>query len=173
MAELEIHHEHHESDPLSRTIGILAALIAMLLAIVSIASHRTHTEAVLLKTDANDKWNYYEAQRMKFHDLELGEDILNALPSTTGTQKNLARYAADKGKYDQRAKKAQAEAEQIEKDSTVIEEKALKFDFAEGLLEIAVVMMSMFFISKNKLFPVVGGIAAVIGLVLGGMGFLS
>jgi len=167
MAELEIHHEHHESDPLSRTVGILAALIAML----SIASHRTHTEAVLLKTDANDKWNYYEAQRMKFHDLELGEDILNALPSNADTQKNLARYASDKIKYDQRARKSQSEAEQIEKDSTSIEEKALKFDFAEGLLEISVVMMSMFFISKKKLFPVVGGIAAIIGLVLGAMGF--
>jgi hypothetical protein len=143
----------------------------MLLAIVSIASHRTHTEAVLLKTDANDKWNYYEAQRMKFHDLELGEDILNALPSNADTQKNLARYASDKIKYDQRARKSQSEAEQIEKDSTSIEEKALKFDFAEGLLEISVVMMSMFFISKKKLFPVVGGIAAIIGLVLGAMGF--
>jgi len=173
MAELEIHHEHAEHDPLSRTIGILAAVIAMLLAIVSIASHRTHTEAVLLKTDANDKWQYYEAQRMKFHNLELGEDILGALPPTAGTQKNLARYASDKTKYDDRAKKSQREAEQIEKDSTHIEEKALKFDFSEGLLEIAVVMMSMFFISKRKLFPVVGGISAAIGITLGALAFLT
>jgi hypothetical protein len=72
MAELEIHHEHHESDPLGQTVGILAAVVAMLLAIVTIASHRTHTEAVLLNTNANDKWNFYEAQKMKFHNLQLG-----------------------------------------------------------------------------------------------------
>lgn len=173
MAELEIHHEHHESDPLSRTIGILAALIAMLLAVVSIASHRTHTEAVLLKSDANDKWNYYEAQRMKFHNLELGEDILGAMPTSDHIQKSLARYTSEKTKYDARAKQSPDEAQQIEKDSTHIESKALKFDFAEGLLEIGVVMMSMFFISKNMLFPIVGGIAAVIGVVLGAIGFFT
>ena len=66
MAELEIHHEHESADPASRIVGIMAAVIAMMLAIVSIAGHRTHTEAVLLKTDANDKWSYYQAQRMKF-----------------------------------------------------------------------------------------------------------
>ena len=113
MAELEIHHEHSESDPLSQTIGILAAVIAMLLAIVSIASHRTHTEAVLLNTNANDKWNFYEAQRMKFHNLQLGQDILSAMPSTPDIQKRLGRYETDMTKYDSQSKKAESEAHGI------------------------------------------------------------
>jgi hypothetical protein len=174
MAELEIHHEGHESDPLGRSIGIMAAVIAMFLAIVSIASHRSHTQAVLLKTDANDKWSYYQAQRMKYHNLELGEDLLSSIPNPSAdTQKRLQRYVTDKVKYDKRSKEAQDDAKAVEKESEKVEEQALRFDFGEGLLEIAVVMTSMFFISKSKLFPVVGGIAAVAGIILGILGFLG
>jgi hypothetical protein len=174
MAELEIHHEGHESDPFGRNIGIMAAVIAMFLAIVSIASHRSHTEAVLLKTDANDKWSYYQAQRMKFHNLELGEDLLSSI-SNPGpeAQKRLQRYIADKAKYDKRSKEAQDDARAVEKQSDTVEQQALRFDFGEGLLEIGVVMTSMYFISKSKLFPVVGGIAAIAGVALGILGFLT
>src|SRR5215472_610230 len=102
MAELEIHHEHEhgEEDPLGKTIGVLAAILAVLLAIVTILSHRAHTEAVLQKADANDKWSYYQANRIKFHNLELGEDLLNALPTKTPeAAETLKRYTKDKSKY--------------------------------------------------------------------------
>lgn len=175
MAELEIHHEHgHSEDPASRNIGIVAALMAMMLAIVSIASHRAHTEAVLLKTDANDKWAYYQAQRMKLHNLELGADLMNAIPNpSAATQQRLQHYLADQKKYDDRSKKAQDEAEGIEHDSEKVETRAMRYDFGEGLLEIGVVMTSMYFISRNRMFPVVGVIAAIAGCVLGVFGFFS
>ena len=32
MAELEIHHEGHEADPFGRTVGVIAAIIAVFLA---------------------------------------------------------------------------------------------------------------------------------------------
>ena len=173
MAELEIHHEGHESDPLGKKIGVVAAIISVFLGVVTIASHRAHTEGVLLKTDANDKWSYYQAQRMKFHNLELGEDLLGAIANPpAGTQKTLARYHADKDKYDKRSKQAQEQAEAIEKRSEVVEQKALKFDFGEGLLEIGLVMTSLFFISKNTIFPALGVILAVAGCVMGVLGFL-
>src|ERR1017187_5467286 len=42
MAELEIHHEgEHGSDPMGQKVGILAAVLAVGLALVSISSHRT------------------------------------------------------------------------------------------------------------------------------------
>ena len=173
MAELEIHHEGHESDPLGRRVGIIAAIISVFLGVVTIASHRAHTEGVLLKTDANDQWSYYQAQRMKFHNLELGEDLLAAIPNPAGSvQKTLQRYHTDKDKYDNKSKEAQEKAKQTEEKSEVVEQKALKFDFGEGLLEIGLVMTSLFFISKNKIFPVLGVILAILGLIIGTLGFL-
>src|SRR6476646_8770221 len=120
MAELEIHHEHeHEhEDPLSKTIGIMASVLAVLLAITTILSHRAHTEGVLLKTDANDKWSYYQASRIKYHNLELGEDLINSLPTKTSeAEKILGRYEKDKEKYDKRADKIQEEAKELEKET--------------------------------------------------------
>ncbi len=55
MAEIELHAEG-TSDPAGQRIGALAAVLAVLLAIVSIASHRTHTRAVVLKSTETDQW---------------------------------------------------------------------------------------------------------------------
>ena len=78
MSELEIHHEVEAADPLGKKIGVLAAVLAVFLGIVTIASHRAHTNAVLLKSEANDRWSLYQSKRIKFHSLELGIDLLNA-----------------------------------------------------------------------------------------------
>jgi hypothetical protein len=56
MAELEIPHEEgHRSGPTVQKVGLLAALLAVGLAIASIASHQAHTSAVLLQAEANDR----------------------------------------------------------------------------------------------------------------------
>ena len=176
MAELEIHHEHghEESDPLGKTIGIMAAVLAVLLAIVTIMSHRAHTEGVLLKTDANDKWSYYQANRIKFHNLELGTDLINALPKDKSPEAAgiLSRYARDKEKYSKQAEKIQEEANALEAQTTALENRALRYDFGEGLLEIGLILTSLYFISKSKMFPVVGLIASLGGIGLALSGYL-
>src|ERR1051326_8706128 len=97
MAELEIHSEAEGSDPFGKKIGILASLIAVVLGVVTIISHRAHTDAVLLKADANDKWAFYQSKRIKFHSLELGIDLLNAIPERTpGATKTIERYESEK-----------------------------------------------------------------------------
>lgn len=175
MAELEIHHEHsHEEDPLGKTVGILAAILAVLLAIVTILSHRAHTEGVLLKTDANDKWSYYQANRIKYHDLELGADLLSALPGKTPeAAETLKRYARDKDKYAKQAKEIQEEANALEGRTTALESRALNYDLGEGLLEIGLILTSLYFISKSKMFPTVGLIASLCGVAMAVWGLLS
>ena len=175
MAELEIHHEHEhgEEDPFARTIGIMASVLAVLLAVVTIMSHRAHTEGVLLKTDANDKWSQYQASRIKFHNLELGEDILNAMPTKTPeAEKILGRYEKNKDRYSEEGKDIQTEAKGLEDKTAVLEKRALKYDFGEGLLEIGLILSSLYFISKSKLFPAVGLIASIGGIAMALMGFL-
>ena len=55
MAELQIHHEVEvEQDPLGLRVGVQASIIAVVLAVITILSHRAHTDAVLLKAAAND-----------------------------------------------------------------------------------------------------------------------
>src|SRR5579871_1222166 len=71
MPELEIHHESgHAIDPIGQRVGVLAAALAVLLAVVTIASHRTHTAAIIHKANANDAWQHYQSTRVKYHNLE-------------------------------------------------------------------------------------------------------
>lgn len=173
MAELEIHHEVEAKDPYSKTIGIVAAVLGVLLGMVTIISHRSHTEGVLLKAEANDQWSLYQARRIKLHNVELGEDLLHAMPlRNPESEKTLARYAKSKEKYEKESEETQAEAQKLDKQSQLVEEKALRFDFGEGLLEVGLVLTSLFFISKSKLFPVVGMISAVLGVIAAVSGFL-
>src|ERR1035441_5648509 len=102
MAELEIHHEsEHDADPLGRKVGVMAAVLAVLLAVVTIASHRTHTAAIMHKSESNDKWSEYQAARVKLHTTEMGENMVQLLGAKAeGAGKMLADYSGQKKKYE-------------------------------------------------------------------------
>src|ERR1700677_3160453 len=165
MAELEIHHEHgHEPDPTGQKVGTLAAVLAVGLAIVTIASHRAHTAAIIHKSTANDEWSHYQSTRVKFHNLELGEQLVTVFGAKgDAADKMLANYSTQKKKYEQQGKDIQDQAQKAEESSEADEKQALRFDIGEGLLEIGLVLSSLFFISKKKMFPVMGVIAGLTG----------
>lgn len=173
MAELEVHTEVEGGDPFGKKIGILASILAVLLGIVTIVSHRAHTDAVLFKSDANDKWSFYQAKKIKFHSLELGVDLLNAMtargPEATAT---LERYEKEKKRYTIESDAAEEDARKMDEKAGHVEDKALRFDFGEGLLEIGLVLSSLYFISRSKLFPVVGVISALLGIAAAISGYL-
>ena len=174
MAELEIHHEsEHKIDPAGQRVGVLAALLAVMLAIVTIASHRTHTAGIMHKSEANDQWSYYQATRVKSHNLELGKSLV-ALVGAKGevADKFLADNAAQTKKYEQRGEEIQEKAKEADAAAEEDEHKALRFDVGEGLLEIALVLSSLYFISHKKMFPVLGCIAGVAGVAIAVSGLL-
>src|SRR3954453_9583119 len=104
MAELEIHHhgDEHEADPTGKKVGIQAAILAVLLAIVTIYSHRTHTAAIIHKSSSNDQWAYYQATRIKLHSTDLGQIVIGTLgPKSQATEKFPTGYEAAKKKYEE------------------------------------------------------------------------
>jgi hypothetical protein len=112
LAELEIHHEGHEHDPIGQRVGVLAALLAVFLAVVTILSHRTHTEAIIKKSESNDQWQYYQASRLKFHNLELGERLIGVLGANNpGAKEGLEQIRKDKQKYTDQAKELKEKAD--------------------------------------------------------------
>jgi hypothetical protein len=173
MAELEIHHEGHEGhDPMGQRVGVMAAMLAVLLAIVTIASHRTHTEAIISRSEANDKWQQYQSTRVKFHSLELGEDLIATL-APANAEKKLQEYEKNKSKYEEKGKDIMKEAQEKEQETRHAEAKALNYDVGEGLLEIALVLSSLYFIAHKKLFPAVGLVAGLAGVAIAIAGYLK
>ena len=173
MPEIEIKTEGGESDPLGQKVGVLAAVLAVCLAVVSIASHRAHTTAVVERSEANDKWSQYQSNRIKFHSLELGADLMNVLGGDKPkVEENIARYEAQQKKYEKESKEVKEEATKKEEETGHTEDKALRYDLGEGLLEIGVVMASLYFISRKKLFPVVSFVFGISGIVIAITGVL-
>jgi len=176
MPELEIHPGgEHTVDSLGQKVGVLAAALAVALAVVSIASHRTHTAAIMHKSAANDAWAHYQSTRVKYHNLELGQNLLQVLGLTNAAAARMqADYTTQLQKYGDQSNAIQKEAQGNDAQAEADEDRALRYDIGEGLLEISVVVCSLYFISRKKLFPAValaagcGGIAvAIAGMWLG------
>ena len=172
MPELEIHHEAgHAIDPMGQRVGVMAALLAVALAIVSITSHRTHTEAIIQKSTANDRWSQYQAGRVKYHSLELGENLVDVVGATGArADRMLADYKRQKAKYEKEGKEIMEAARRADEASEAEERRGLRFDLGEGLLEIALVVTSLYFISHKNMFPVIGVIAGIGGVGLAILG---
>ena len=175
MAELEIHHEaEHEADASGKRVGVLAAVLAVALAIVTIASHRTHTAAIMHKPGANDAWQHYQATRVKLHNLELGENLMEVLDAKGERAAQMrASYASQKQKYDEQSKQIQEEAQKADEAAESDERRALRYDVGEGLLEIALVLSSLYFISRRKMFPALGVAAGIAGAAIAAAGLVS
>ena len=173
MAELEIHHEGSENDPLGKTVGVVAAVLAVMLAVVTIASHRTHTAAIMHKSTANDDWAYFQANSIKLHNVELGEGLLSVLDAKGDAADKLrAKYADQKKKYSDQKDAQQEKAQKSDETAEADEHRALRYDIGEGLLEIGLVLSSLYFISRKKMFPVMGVLAGLIGVGIAIAGLL-
>ena len=169
MAEVEIH-AHHDahSDAFGRRVGVMVGVIGILLAGVTIESHRAHTAAIVHKTEANDQWAYFQAKKIRGHMMEVGVTVMDVLGTDTSrTQPAIDKLKAESERYAKDAEDIQKEAKQREQETELAEHQALRFDLGEGLLELGMVLSSLYFLSKRKFFPILGGIAAILGTGFG------
>jgi hypothetical protein len=174
MAELEIHHEAESGgDPMGRRVGIMAAIVAVLLAVVTIASHRTHTAAILHKSRANDAWAYYQATRVKYHSVEMGDNMVRMFGGNgDAAKKMLDDDAVQKAKYEKQSGEIQKQAQEADDSAEAAEKHALRYDIGEGLLEIGLVLSSMYFIARKNIFPLIGAVAGAAGVLIAATGLV-
>src|SRR4029077_4694237 len=137
MAEVEIHTEHdHASDPFGRRVGVMVGVIGIILAVVTIASHRAHTATVIAKTEANDQWSFYQAKKIREHLLDVGAGLANVLGGERDNVRELAKgFLRDRDRYKVEAVSIEVQARAKEAQSEAEERRALWLDVGEGLLE--------------------------------------
>ena len=82
------------------------------------------------------------------------------------------KLEASRAKYAAEAEKIQQDAKAKDDESDVEEARALKYDVGEGLLELGLVLCSLYFLARNSFFPLFGVFAAVAGTAVGIWGFL-
>ena len=168
MSELAIAPETDKTrDPAGQRAGVQAAIVAVFLTLSAIASLRTHTEGILLTAQANDRWQYYQSRRLRFHNLQMGEDLMLAMGARGEVAARiLERYRSEQERYQKESREAQAEARRTENEAKITETRARHFDYSEGLLEVGLVLTSLYFISRKALFTGFGLAASISGIVV-------
>jgi len=172
MPEIEVKPEH-AADPNTRRVGILVGVVGILLSLVTIASHRAHTQAVIHRTESNDDWAYYQAKKNREYTSEVALTLLHDLGSDPAKMEgSVHKLEAARAKYTADAEKIQDEAKAKDVETKLEERRALHFDIGEGFLELGLVLCSLYFLARNGFFPIFGVTAAVVGTAMGIWGFL-
>jgi hypothetical protein len=172
MTELEVSPEH-AADPKTRAVGILVGIVGIFLSVVTIASHRAHTQAVITRTESNDDWAFYQAKKIRANVSDAASIMLEALaPDQPKAADAAHKLEAARDKELGDTEKLKAQAESSEKRTDLEEIRALRFDIGEGLLELGLVLCSLFFLARNTFFPAFGVLSAAAGLAMAFWGWL-
>ena len=174
MAEVEIHTGHdHSGDTCAQRVGVAVGVIGIILAIVTIGSHRAHTQAVINRTEENDLWSFYQARKIRQQVLDVGTGLARALSQDDGKMQPVIEQFSKQSAHEAE-KTPELEKQAREKSAETIREegRAVRLDLGEGFLELGLVLSSLYFLSRRRFFPVIGITAAVLGTALGIAGFL-
>jgi len=172
MPEIEVS-PHHAADPDTRRVGILVGVVGIFLSVVTIASHRAHTQAVIHRTESNDQWAFYQAKKIRENTSDVALGLVQSLspdPAKTAALAHKLETARDK--YAADAKDIMQEAQAKDVRSELEEHRALRFDIGEGLLELGLVLCSLYFLARKVFFPMFGVLSAVAGIAMGICGWM-
>jgi hypothetical protein len=154
----------------SLTIAILAVLVAM----VTVLGHREHTEAVLEQTRAADQWNEYQARKLRVQQTQSENTLLSLQPSVdaAATHAKMATNKAQIAKWQAELDRDAESARALEKEVDRTERKAARFDLGEALLQISVVLASITLLTRHHRYVWAGVVLAIAGIVIAASAFL-
>jgi len=168
LSELHEHAEHAREHPDLAPITITMAVLAVLVATVSLLGHRTHTEEIILQNRVTDQWAYYQAKNIRRHNDEMFADLTTivAAKDAEAAAKLHEKYRAEADRYRDEQKELDAKARELEKDAELTRRKADRFDLGEVFLEIALVITSITLLSGRRIFWHLGLLVATAGIVI-------
>jgi hypothetical protein len=155
------------------TISLAISILAVLVAMVTVLGHRTHTEAVLMEARATDQWNEYQAKKIRQDNLSVVVETLglNANP-TPATQQKLTEFKAHIAKWKEDLAEQQSKAHEFEAEVAHAERQASRYDLGEALLQIAVVLCSITLFTRNRTYFAFGLFLGLAGLLVAASAFI-
>jgi hypothetical protein len=158
----------HENNPLVIPVSVTLAILAVLVAMATLLGHRAHTEEILLEGNANDQWAYYQAKNSRSREMQGVADMLGTFTPVDKEKAETLRekYAKESERYEKEKEEAREKAQDFEKERDVAGRRGDRFDAAEVLLEIALIICSLTLLTKKRLFWFTGIAVGVVGMVV-------
>lgn len=150
-----------------KAISLAISILAVLVAMVTVMGHRSHTDAVLSQARAGDIWNEYQAKKIRFDQASVAMDLLGLQPNSNGeaVAKKLEEYRIHQEKWKGELAEEQKQAREFEAEVEHAERQALRFDIGEALLQIAVVLCSVTLFTRRRLYFFFGLSIGVTGVL--------
>jgi hypothetical protein len=185
VAEVELPNpeelEERRDKAFSRRVALVTAVYAVVLAIASLGGNNAMKEMLLAQQEASNQWSYYQAKVIREH-LNRG----NKLVVEAQLAEPSALKGADREKYEALLKKFADEEKRMNVDKKEIEPKAKAaeaerdlnqakdpyFDYAEVLLQIAIVCSSVSILAASRRMFLFSVALALGGVVFTINGFL-
>ena len=149
-------------------VALAISILAVLVAIITVLGHRSHTQAVLAQSRASDQWNLYQAKKIRQQDVALTTDLINifSTPPSPEAAAKLAEYKTHSAKWDDDLKQAADQAQAFAEETERAEHRADRFDLSEALLQIGVVLSSITLLTRRKSFWIAGTVLGVVGVAI-------
>ena len=168
LTELHEHAEHAREHPDLAPVTLTMAVLAVLVATVSLLGHRTHTEEIILQNKVTDQWAFYQAKNIRLHVDELFSDLTAVVASKDpeAAAKLQEKTHAEAERYKDEKKELEAKGHELEQEFAVAHRKADRFDLGEVFLEVALVITSITLLSGRRIFWHLGLLMAAAGVLL-------
>lgn len=183
----EMMEQEKTTDRTKQRMAIAIAILAMILAITSLGGSNAGKEAVNNNVLASNYFNFFQAKNMRqtsfvlaadqlelawLNDPALSPDAKAALKAKADAyRKTVARYESEPDTREGKKELLQR-AQEYEK----LRDHALKqdpyFDYAEALLQIAIVLISVAIVAELSWLSFIGGALGILGTLLSINGFL-
>lgn len=166
VQELKENAENGAHEETLRPVAFTMSLFAVMVAVTTVLGHRTHTEAVLFQNKATDQWNEYQAKKIRSNDTSLASDLLSVVTiADKDAEARIAKvYADHQAKWNADLKEEQEKAEALEKKVEQAEARANRFDLAEALLEIGLVITSVTLLTRRRTYWYLGIVFSLCGI---------
>ena len=180
MPELELPNpeelEGIKNTAFTRRVAITTAVYAVVLAIAAPGGNNAMKEMLLAQQQASDQWAFYQAKVIREHtyrvqqkrlEVDLAERGASLAPEVRQQYEALlGEFAAEAKRYGAEKKDIEQDAKKWEHERDVNRKKDPYFDFAEVLLQIAIVMSSVSILATSRLLYGISSVLAVCGTLL-------
>jgi len=146
------------------------AIMAVLLAFVSMLARRAEMEQLKLTTQATDQWGYYQAKNNRGR-MEADEAKLASLIGSANASKVAADLEAESEKQKKESQEVQKNARDLDAESDAIGRKGDTYDLAEVLLEISIVLCSISLLMNGTLYWRLSFITTTLGVAITVFGY--
>lgn len=157
----------------TRRVALTTAVYAVMLAIAALGGNNAMKDMLLAQQQASDQWAFYQAKvireqayriQQKRLELDLAERGPSMAPEVRQQYETLlAESAAEAKRYNAEKEGIKEKAEQLEHERDVNRNKDPYFDFAEVLLQIAIVLSSVSILATSRMMYGVSAILALCG----------